>query len=78
MSALENMSALDKMYIVLCAFFSILIVICNLTYQKFVFLPLLPFHTFTLSVGAILYPLMFMLTDLIAEFFDKKKANFCV
>ena len=72
------MSALDKMYIVLCAFFSILIVICNLTYQKFVFLPLLPFHTFTLSVGAILYPLMFMLTDLIAEFFDKKRANFCV
>ncbi len=78
MSALENMSGLDKMYIVLCAFFSILIVICNLTYQKFVFLPLLPFHTFTLSVGAILYPLMFMLTDLIAEFFDKQRANFCV
>ncbi len=78
MSALENMSALDKIYIVLCAFFSVLIVVCNLTYQKFVYLPLLPFHTFTLSVGAILYPLMFMLTDLIAEFFDKKRANFCV
>lgn len=72
------MQALDKMYIVLCALFSILIVICNLTYQKFVYLPVLPFHTFELSVGAILYPLMFMLTDLIAEFYDKKRANFCV
>jgi len=72
------MTALEKMYVALCAFFSILIVICNLTYQKFVYLPVLPFHTFELSVGAILYPLMFMLTDLIAEFYDKKKANFCV
>ncbi len=75
---MQQMTALDKMYIVLCAFFSVLIVICNLTYQKFVYLPILPFHTFELSVGAILYPLMFMLTDLIAEFYDKKRANFCV
>ncbi len=74
----EKYFGLEKMYIVLCAFFSILIVICNLTYQKFVYLPILPFHTFELSVGAILYPLMFMLTDLIAEFYDKKRANFCV
>lgn len=72
------MVALDKVYIILCAFFSVLIVICNLTYQKFVYLPVLPFYTFELSVGAILYPLMFMLTDLIAEFYDKKRARFCV
>ncbi len=78
MSALENMSALDKTYIGLCALFSVLMVIGNLTYRKFIYLPILPFHTFILSVGAILYPVMFMLTDLIAEFFDKKRANFCV
>jgi uncharacterized integral membrane protein (TIGR00697 family) len=50
----------------------------NLIYQKFVFLPILPFHTFELSVGAILYPLTFLLTDLITEFYGKEKANFCV
>jgi queuosine precursor transporter len=50
----------------------------NLIYQKFVFLPVLPFYTFELSVGAILYPLTFMLTDLIAEFYGKNRANFCV
>lgn len=50
----------------------------NLIYQKFVFLPILPFYTFELSVGAVLYPLTFMLTDLIAEFYGKDKANFCV
>lgn len=37
---------------------------------------ILPFHTFELSVGAILYPLTFLLTDLIAEFYGKD--NFCI
>jgi uncharacterized integral membrane protein (TIGR00697 family) len=72
------MSKIDKTYIVLCAFFATLIIICNLTYQKFVYLPVLPFHTFELSVGAILYPYMFMLTDLIAEFYGKARSRFCV
>lgn len=68
----------DKIYTILCVLFAVLIVMGNLIYQKFVFLPILPFHTFELSVGAILYPLTFMLTDLIAEFYGKDKANFCV
>jgi len=68
----------DKIYTSLCALFAVLIVMGNLIYQKFVSLPLLPFYTFELSVGAILYPLTFMLTDLIAEFYGKHRANFCV
>ncbi len=68
----------DKIYTTLCVVFSLFIVVGNLIYQKFVFLPILPFHIFELSVGAITYPLTFMLTDLIAEFYGKDKANFCV
>lgn len=68
----------DKIYTTLCVLFAVLMVIGNLIYQKFVFLPILPFHTFELSVGAILYPLTFLLTDLITEFYGKDKANFCV
>lgn len=68
----------DKIYTSLCAFFSVLIVVGNLIYQKFVALPLLPFHTFELSAGAVLYPLTFLLTDLITEFYGKERANFCV
>ncbi|HXH54240.1 MAG TPA: queuosine precursor transporter [Gammaproteobacteria bacterium] len=74
----EQTLGLEKMYVVLCALFSVFIVICNLTYVKFVYLPALPFYTFEVSVGAMLYPIMFMLTDLIAEFYDKKRATFCV
>lgn len=67
-----------RIYTTLCVIFSVLIVTGNLIYQKFVVLPLLPFHIFELSVGAILYPLTFLLTDLITEFYGKEKANFCV
>ncbi len=72
------MTNIEKIYIGLCILFSVLIVVGNLTYQKFVFLSIVPFHTFELSVGAILYPLTFLITDLITEFYGKEKANFCV
>lgn len=68
----------DKIYTALCVLFAVLIVVGNLIYQKFVFLPIFSFYTFELSAGAITYPLTFFLTDLIAEFYGKDKANFCV
>lgn len=67
----------DSIYITLCVLFSVLLVMGNLIYQKFVSISV-PFYNFELSVGAILYPLTFLLTDLIAELYGKKKANFCV
>lgn len=72
------MPVTEKIYIILCTFFAVLLVTGNLIYQKFVTLSFLPFHTFELSIGAILYPLTFLLTDLIAEFYGREKANFCV
>lgn len=65
----------EKVYIFLCVLFSTLIVTGNLIYQKFVSLPIVKIE---ISVGAILYPLTFLLTDLIAEFYGKGKAGFCV
>ncbi|HCE59411.1 MAG TPA: hypothetical protein DEQ74_01060 [Wolbachia sp.] len=69
------MTADEKIYTCLCVLFAVLIVTGNLIYQKFVSLPILSLE---LSVGAILYPLTFLLTDLIAEFYGKEKAGFCV
>ncbi|MFV9876047.1 MAG: queuosine precursor transporter [Rickettsiales endosymbiont of Dermacentor nuttalli] len=68
----------EKIYVGLCSLFSILIIVGNLTYQKFVSLNFLSFYHFQLSVGAILYPVTFLITDLIAEFFGKERTNFCV
>lgn len=68
----------EKIYTGLCVLFCLLIVIGNLTYQKFVNLPIFEIYTFELSVGVILYPLTFLITDLITEFYGKARANFCV
>lgn len=74
----KNMLTRDKLYLTLCVLFTTLMLLGNLTYQKFVALPLLPFYTFQLSVGVILYPLTFLITDLMVEFYGKEKARFCV
>lgn len=67
----------EKTYTGLCILFVSLIILGNLTYQKFVSLQL-PFYKFELSVGAILYPLTFLITDLITEFYGKEKVQFCI
>ncbi|KIJ89078.1 queuosine precursor transporter [Rickettsia asembonensis] len=68
----------EKIYIILCTFFTVLIIVGNLIYQKFVYLNIFNFYILELSIGAIFYPLTFLLTDLIAEFYGKERANFCV
>ena len=67
----------EKVYTALCILFVSLIILGNLIYQKFVSLQL-PFYKFELSVGAILYPLTFLITDLITEFYGKERAQFCI
>lgn len=72
------MNISEKIYLILCLLFSVIVVIGNLLYQKFVTIDFLSLYSFELGAGAILYPVTFLITDLIAEFFGKKRANFCV
>jgi queuosine precursor transporter len=67
----------EKIYIILCTIFSVFTVVNNLIYQKFVKLDL-GFYIFELSAGAILYPVSYQISDLIAEFYGREKAKFCV
>lgn len=75
---MQSNTLMERIYITLCTLFTVLLIIGNCIYQKFVYLPILPFHTFELSVGAIFYPLTFLITNLIAEFYGKAKAKFCI
>jgi uncharacterized integral membrane protein (TIGR00697 family) len=68
----------EKIYICLTIVFCILIVVGNLTYQKFIFLGEIFHHRFEISAGAVLYPLTFVITDLIAEFYGREKARFSI
>ena len=74
----EVMDSKERLYCFLLAIFSTLLVVGNITYQKFVSLNFFSLHEFHLSVGAILYPLTFLVTDIIAEFYGREKAKFCV
>lgn len=68
----------DKIFTILCVIFAVLIVLGNLIYQKIVFLPVFNWYIFEISAGVILCPLTFLITDLIAEFYGRERARFCV
>ncbi len=72
------MTNIEKVYTGLCVLFSVLVVLGNLIYCKFVIVSIPFFYAFELSAGAILYPLTFLITDLVAEFYGKERAKFCV
>lgn len=68
----------SKVYIILCVLFSVFVVISNLIYQKFINIRFYSFVDLQLSSGAILYPLTFIITDIISENYGRKEARFCV
>ncbi|MBM3468103.1 MAG: queuosine precursor transporter [Alphaproteobacteria bacterium] len=68
----------DKIYVFLSTLFAVFLVMANLVYQKFVSLPFPFLLSFELSVGAIIYPITYLITDLITEFYGRERARFCV
>ena len=72
------MTKADKIYTFLTIFFSVLMIIGNVIYQKIVGINILDIHMFQLSVGAMFYPLTFLITDLITEFYGQERARTCV
>lgn len=67
-----------QIYIFLCVLFASIMVLINLIMKKAVSLPIAQVYVFEIPAGGLLYPLMFMITDLVAEFYGKEKARFCV
>lgn len=72
------MDAKEKIYVALCVMFIALVLVGNMIYQKFVYLNIFDIYTFEVSAGAIFYPLTFLVSDLIVEFFGASRAKFCV
>jgi len=67
----------DNFYIILSAIFIASLITCNLIANKFVTVDL-GFKVFIVSAGILPYPLTFLVTDLISEFYGRKKANLVV
>lgn len=65
----------EKIYLILAALFIASLVAGNLIFQKFFYWDFFGIYTFEISVGILPYPITFLITDLIAEIYGKKKAN---
>ena len=63
-----------KLYIFLCSLFCTIVITGNLIFQKFVTVNILSLE-FELSVGVLLYPVTFLISDLTAEFYGNQHAN---
>ncbi len=58
--------------------FAILVVLSNLVSQKFIHIDFFGLYHTELSAGTLLYPFTFVLVDLLAEFYGRDMARFCV
>lgn len=70
-----KISAKEKIYYVICAAFCVIVVLSNIISAKMV---MLPYLGFSIPAGLITYPLTFLLSGLVTEFFGAKKAKLMV
>jgi len=66
-----------KLYIFFCSLFCTIIITGNLIFQKFITVNIL-FIEFELSVGVLLYPATFLISDLVTEFYGKDRAGYMI
>jgi uncharacterized integral membrane protein (TIGR00697 family) len=64
----------DFPFLVLAAVFLASLVVCNVIANKFLTVDL-GFKVFTLSAGALPYPITFLATDLLSEVYGRRRAN---
>lgn len=76
LNAKEKHHAL-ALYIVLAGLFIASLVVCNLIANKFISLDL-GFYTFVLSAGVLPYPITFLITDFLSEFYGRKRTNYII
>lgn len=78
MTAVDHQSSgerpADLLFLILAALFLASLVVCNLIANKFLTVDL-GFKVFTLSAGALPYPITFLATDLLSELYGRKRAN---
>ncbi|MGD1847864.1 MAG: queuosine precursor transporter [Salibacteraceae bacterium] len=64
----------DQLYLFLAGLFIAALVTTNLIASKFISLDV-GFYTFRISAGTLPYPLTFLMTDLLSEFYGRKRTN---
>ena len=65
----------EKLYQAISAAFCVIVVLSNIIFAKMVALPYL---NFSIPAGLVIYPLTFLLSDLVTEIFGVKKTKLMV
>ena len=73
----ESTQAVLVPYLILASLFTAALVVCNLLSNKFIEIDL-GFKVFVVSAGILPYPLTFLMTDILSEFYGKKKTDYVV
>ena len=71
------MTASLKIYVVLCSIFCTIIVTGNLIFQKFIIITIFS-SVMEISVGVLLFPITFLISDLVTEFYGKKASQLMI
>ena len=72
------MSLYYKVYFLLGCLFCTTVVISNLIFQKFVSITIPYIIELNISVGVLLYPITFLISDLVTEFYGKEKSKIII
>lgn len=67
----------QALYLGLATFFIAALITCNIIANKFIEIDL-GFKTFIISVGILPYPITFLITDILSEFYGRKRTNHVV
>jgi queuosine precursor transporter len=70
----KKLQVAKRIYLALAAFFIAALITCNIIANKFVSIDL-GFKTFVISVGVLPYPITFLITDILSEFYGRRRTN---
>lgn len=71
------MSIHTKLFVILCSIFCVTVISGNLIFQKFVSISIFEYN-FNVSVGILFYPVTFLISDIVTEFYGESHAKLMV
>lgn len=70
------MTLYERIYFFLGCMFCVVVIVGNIIFQKFIHISIPNILNLEISVGVLLYPITFLISDLLTEFYGKKRAKY--
>lgn len=70
------MTLYERIYFFLGSMFCVVVIVGNIIFQKFIHISIPNILNLEISVGVLLYPITFLISDLLTEFYGEKRAKY--